>query len=89
LAKHFADLTLVQQIDYFSPMSICNLGKTNYASSTLTKLEIDVLNLDECRYILDGRFDSLSTLIVYVKRITLPLSFIPNGVKIHSITIFE
>jgi hypothetical protein len=89
LAKHLTDLTLVQQLDYFSPISIGNLGQTTYASSTLTKLEIDVLNIDECLYLLDGRFDSLSTLIVYVKKITLPLSFIPNGVKIHSITIFE
>ncbi|CAF3388858.1 unnamed protein product [Rotaria sp. Silwood2] len=45
---------------------------SNYMSSTLIKLKIHVLSLDDCLYLLDGRLDSLSTLIINVEHIFDP-----------------
>ncbi|CAF1339688.1 unnamed protein product [Rotaria sordida] len=42
---------------------------SNYMSSTLIKLKINVPSLDHCLYLLDGRLDSLSTLIINVEYI--------------------
>jgi len=62
--------------------SIFNLSLTNCVSSTLTKLKIDVNTLDDCLYILDGRFDCLSTLIIDIEVIRPLLSIIDTTVKI-------
>ncbi|CAF1087004.1 unnamed protein product [Rotaria sordida] len=40
---------------------------SNYMSSTLIKLKIHVLRFADCLYLLDGRLDSLSTLIIKKK----------------------
>ena len=62
--------------------SVLNLFLTNCVSSTLTKLKIDVNTLDDCLYILDGRFDCLSTLIIDIEKIRPLLSNIDTTVKI-------
>jgi hypothetical protein len=43
-------------------------------SSTLTNLKIRVLSFNDCLYLLDGRLDCLSTLIIHVEKILGPLS---------------
>jgi hypothetical protein len=67
LAKHLTHLILIQRLNKFSSIVMSNLQRTNCMSSILTKLEIDVRSMDECLYILDGRFNCLSTLIIEVK----------------------
>ena len=62
--------------------SVFNLSSTNCVSSTLTKLKIDVNTLDDCLYILDGRFDCLSTLIIDIEKMRPLLSIIDTTVKI-------
>ncbi|CAF1303397.1 unnamed protein product [Rotaria sordida] len=46
---------------------------SNYMSSTLIKLKIHVLSFVDCLYLLDGRLDSLSTLIINVEHIFDPI----------------
>ena len=62
--------------------SVFNLSSTNCVSSALTKLKIDVNTLDDCLYILDGRFDCLSTLIIDIEKMRPLLSIIDTTVKI-------
>jgi hypothetical protein len=64
--------------------SICTfeLSTTNWKSSTLTVLKISVKNFDDCLYLLDGRLNCLSTLIVYVKEIEYTLGTVDNTVSI-------
>ena len=80
LAKYLTHFTLIQRFASFSPIVTSNLQTTNCMSSTLTKLEIDVHTFDECLYLLDGRFDCLSTLIIEIKKI-LRHNLSPNTVK--------
>jgi hypothetical protein len=89
LAKHLTDLTLAQRLTIFPPDPTFDLLRTRCVSSTLTKLDIDLYCLQECLYLLHGRLDCLSTIIVRIKRICLTPSVLRNGVKIHSITIFD
>ena len=55
---------------------------TNRVSSTLTKLKINVKTFDDCLYLLDGRFNCLSTLIIDIQKIRPLLANIDNMVKI-------
>ena len=48
---------------------IVRLSSWNAKSSTLTELQIKVESFDECLYLFDGPFPSLSTLIIYVDEI--------------------
>jgi hypothetical protein len=51
-------------------VSIFNLPTTSCVSSTLTKLNINVNTFDDCLYLLDGRLECFSTLIVDISAIT-------------------
>ncbi len=51
-------------------------------SSTLSTLKINVETFDDCLYLLDGRLDCLSTLIIHVQTILLTSSTIDNTVSI-------
>jgi len=58
------------------------LSPTNFKSSTLTVLKINVKTFDDCLYLLDGRFNCLSTLIINVKIIAYTSGTIDNTVSI-------
>jgi hypothetical protein len=58
-------------------------------SSTLIKLKINVSTFVDCLYLLDGRLDSLSTLIINVEEIHDPLLNIHTRVSITSIIMFR
>ncbi|CAF1069315.1 unnamed protein product [Rotaria sordida] len=78
-SKRLTDLTYSQWFcSGNSLISMYNLPSTSCVCSTLTKLNIDVNHFDDCLYFLDGRFDSLSTLIIYIETISSPLSNIDN-----------
>ncbi len=55
--------------DRKTPICISKLPSTSYMSSTLTKLKINVLTLNDCAYLL-GHLKCLSTLIIHVERIS-------------------
>ncbi|CAF1462398.1 unnamed protein product [Adineta ricciae] len=57
-------------------ISISQFSSTN--SSTLTKLNIELKTFDDCLFLLDGRFPSLSHYIVYIEEISSNLSSIDN-----------
>ncbi|CAF5220984.1 unnamed protein product, partial [Rotaria magnacalcarata] len=75
-AKCLTDFTFVQCLRDASTNSLFTLFSTNCVSSTLTKLKIDVNTFDDCLYILDGRLDCLSTLIIDIEKIRPLLSII-------------
>ena len=79
VSKQLCDLTL-SSYD-LKNVSKSNLWKMNCTSSTLTKLNISVYSVDECLYLLDGRFECLSTLIVEIQAITDSLSHRENKVS--------
>lgn len=80
-AKYLTDLIFVQYSRDVSRNSLFSLCFKNCTSSTLTKLKIDVNTIDDCLYVVDGRFDCLSTLIIDIKRIRPLLSDIDTTVK--------
>ena len=51
-------------------ISIYNLPKTSFQSSTLTELKINVAILNDCLYLLDGSLDCLSKLIINVNKLS-------------------
>ncbi|CAF0807461.1 unnamed protein product [Adineta steineri] len=50
----------------YPPLSLCYLPATSFSSSILTHLYINVQNLNDCFYVLDGRLKKLTTLCVNV-----------------------
>jgi hypothetical protein len=63
--------------------TICTFDLSmNCMSSTLTKLKINVKTFDDCLYLLDGRLDTLSKLIIHVKRISHTSRIIDNTVSV-------
>ncbi|CAF5136934.1 unnamed protein product, partial [Rotaria magnacalcarata] len=84
-AKCLTDFTFVQCLRDASTNSLFTLFSTNCVSSTLTKLKIDVNTFDDCLYILDGRLDCLSTLIIDIEKIRPLLSIIDTTKKISKL----
>ncbi len=66
------------------PTSVFELPPESYMSSTLIKLNVNVTTFADCLYLLDGRFDSLSTLIINVGHIFNPIKDIGSRVSIIS-----
>ena len=66
-------LTVLNFCDVFPTrkcsISLFPLESTDYISSTLGNLKINVGTFDDCLVLLDGRFESLSTFIVNVSSI--------------------
>lgn len=80
--KNLKDLTFTQLFhDENCTITIYDLSTTICRSSTLTKLKIYVNTFDDFLYLLDGRFQSLSTLIIDILRINRVLSNIDNTVS--------
>ncbi|CAF1537253.1 unnamed protein product [Rotaria sordida] len=65
------------------------MPSTSCVSSTLTKLNINVDTFDDCLYILDGRLDSLSVLIINIREISTPLSNIDNTKQLRKLKCFS
>ncbi|CAF3733526.1 unnamed protein product, partial [Rotaria sordida] len=76
------------QFDHRSTFCTFDLS-TNCKSSTLTTLKIDVETFDDCLYLLDGRFNCLSTMIVHVGEITHTLATIDNTKKLPKLKHFS
>jgi hypothetical protein len=61
----------------------------NFTSSTLIKLKINVAGFSDCLRLLDGRLDSLSTLIINVSDYFIMPNRIDATVSIISIIMFR
>jgi len=68
--------------DRKTPICVSKLPSTSYMSSILTKLKINVKTFDDCLYLLDGRLDTLSKLIIHVKRISHTSRILDNTVSV-------
>ena len=78
--EQLRDLTFNEYI--LKNPSRLKLGKS-LSSSTLTKLNISVDSFDDCLYLLDGRFKSLSTLVIKIAADRDSLSRRDNQVSQH------
>jgi hypothetical protein len=85
-AKHLIDFTFTNRL---SMTSNSYISIKTCVSSILTKLTINVNTFDDCLYLLDGRFNHLSTLIIDIEKISISISDIDNMVKIYSIIMFR
>ncbi len=90
ICKRLCDLIFNQRIlDKKLLVSIFNLPTTSCISSTLTKLNIHVNTFDDCLYLLDGRLECLSTLIIDIHTITKSSLNKHNTVSISVIIKFK
>ena len=62
---------------------ISHLTDTSLKSSTLTKLKINLETFTECLFLLNGNFESLTTLILHVELIYHPIRHLDNTVCIR------
>ncbi|CAF3627492.1 unnamed protein product [Rotaria socialis] len=63
-------------------------ASTSHMSSTLIRLKINVASLVDCLYLLDGRLDSLSTLVINVGQILDPILDVGSREKASQVEIF-
>ncbi|CAF1281091.1 unnamed protein product [Rotaria sordida] len=90
LCKRLINLNFCQVLpERTLPMCVDNLLSTNCISSNLTELKINVTTFDDCLYLLDGRFDCLSTLIIYVFDISFTSSNMDNTKKLPKLKCFS
>ena len=83
LCKQLVNLNFCQLYYYRSlPIRIYHLPSTSCVSSTLVKLKVSVSAFGDCLYLLDGRLNCLSTLIIHVERISFSVVDIDNTVNI-------
>ncbi|UJR22780.1 hypothetical protein I4U23_025812 [Adineta vaga] len=82
LGKCLTGFTFVPCIRDASEDLVFNRPSTICVSSTLTNLNINVSSLDDCLYILDGRFHCLSSLIIDIEIIRPNLSIIDTTKEI-------
>ncbi|CAF2117090.1 unnamed protein product [Rotaria magnacalcarata] len=88
LCKRLIKLSFCQ---LFHRSTLCNfeLSTTNFKSSTLIALKINVKTFDDCLYLLDGRFNCLSTLIIGVQIISNTPGTIDNTKKLPKLKHFS
>ena len=80
--KSLKHLNIIGSVTMSNPcMSLVNLPSNTFHSSILTYLSIDVCNLDDCLYLLDGRLKQLTTLNVRIGYIDSSFSIIHNMVS--------
>jgi hypothetical protein len=76
ILKFFKKLKHLSIIEASNPPYPClilrDFPSTTLFSSTLTHLCINMYNLEDCLYLLDGRLKQLTTLIVGIRYITDP-----------------
>ncbi|UJR29663.1 hypothetical protein I4U23_017211 [Adineta vaga] len=89
VGKHLTDMMFHHRFS-----SEC-LGNTSFdlsrshISSTLTKLTINVTSFDDCFYLLDGRLEYLTILIIDIKKISYSALTINNTVKLFKLKQFS
>ncbi|CAF1288101.1 unnamed protein product [Adineta steineri] len=90
LCKRLIKLNFCQLFSYRNSfISICDLPKICPTYSTLIELKINVATINDCLYLLDGRFDSLSKLIINVKHIKHQLKQKLNKTKLPELKYFS
>ena len=87
VSKQLRHLNLTQYS--LNTMSNSNLPHRSCTSSTLTKLNVFVHSFDDCLYLLDGRFESLSTLIIEITGGVDSMSNRENKVSRNPMSSFE
>ncbi|CAF2728381.1 unnamed protein product [Rotaria sp. Silwood2] len=88
--RYLTNLTFSEKFsrNYLSFAS-CDILQGFSLSSTLTNLTIKVNRFDDCLYLLNGCFQSLSTLIIHIKKITRLSSNINNKEKLYKLKCFS
>ncbi|CAF1319055.1 unnamed protein product [Adineta steineri] len=90
LCQRLTNLNFCQLFSYRNSfISIYNLPKTSCSYSTLIELKINVATFNDCLYLLDGRFDSLSKLTINVKRIGCEILKEKNKRKLPKLKYFS
>ena len=89
VGKHLSDLTFRQRLLKNNTTTSTFHLPTSFISSTLTKLNICVDTFDDCLYLLDGRLECLSTLVIDIRTTIDPPSTRDNTVSINVIIRFE
>ena len=87
VSKQLRHLNLTQYS--LNTMSNSNLPHRSCTSSTLTKLNVFVQSFDYCLYLLDGRFEFLSTLIIEITGGIDSMSNRENKVSRNPMSSFE
>ncbi|CAF3985651.1 unnamed protein product [Rotaria sordida] len=77
------------QFDNRSTFRTFDSSSTNFKSSTLTELKINVETFDDCLYLLDGRFNCLSRLIINIEIISSTSGTIDNKKKLPKLKHFS
>ncbi|CAF0811928.1 unnamed protein product [Adineta ricciae] len=77
LCKQLKKLS-IGQFDYRTTICTFDFSSTNFKSSILTQLIINLESFNDCLYLLDGRFRCLSTLIVNIDIISSTSETIDN-----------
>ncbi|UJR13284.1 hypothetical protein I4U23_000303 [Adineta vaga] len=89
LCKNLTDLNFCDMFPTRTyATSINHLSSSRYVSSSLTKLKINVSNITDCTYILDGCLN-LSILIIKVRDIFDPLTDVNGGEKFLKLKYFS
>ncbi|CAF3975240.1 unnamed protein product, partial [Rotaria sordida] len=90
LCKRLINLNFCQLFpDQMWSFNIFALPSTSCMSLTLTQLKINVNTFDACLYLLDGRLDNLSILIINILKISCKLSNIDNMKKLYKLKYFS
>ncbi|CAF4036142.1 unnamed protein product [Rotaria sordida] len=90
LCKRLISLNFCSSYRYrLMAIHIFKPSTTNCISSTLTTLNINVDNFADCLYLLDGRLNCLSTLIIRVLKIPSVISKIKNTKKLPKLKSFS
>ncbi|CAF3381034.1 unnamed protein product [Rotaria sp. Silwood2] len=90
LCKRLNHLNFCQLSNYRSlSIEIYKLSLTSCMSSTLRTLIINVETFNDCLYLLDGRLQCLSTLIIHVEDISIASSTIDNTKKLLKLKHFS
>ncbi|CAF1515223.1 unnamed protein product [Adineta steineri] len=90
LCRRLIKLNFCQVFSYRNSfISIYNLPKTSCTCSTLIELKINVASFNDCLYLLDGRFDSLSKLTINVRNIEYERKEINNKTKLPKLKYFS
>jgi hypothetical protein len=87
VSKQLCDLTFSQYI--LKNVANSDHPRINCTSSTLTKLNISVYSFDDCLYLLDGRFECLSTLVIEITGVVDSFSNRENKVSRNLMSSFE
>ncbi|CAF1430375.1 unnamed protein product [Rotaria sordida] len=90
LSRNLKNLTFFRQCStQYLTIWYSNISYKGSLSSTLTKLTINVNTFNDCLYLLNGSLQSLSTLIIRIKKINRSSSIIDNTKKLVNLKCFS